>query len=229
MVSSALQESFEAHIFEPEQGMYSHHCLEDGSKLQAVEADVKGVARVIPETEMPWIRFADGRVVRSELIFQLGSQSHQQLKQTHFRMALEAVAKTNYDAGKGRMKVPENLTVEQITGACVNSGLYKDDDLTVEVLSPDKSTVIGVYPAGILAVGMHRQIPGIVASVHPQSAIPEDYLPTTTTDGGIKNGLSGIMCLKANGLEECIRELHNEVPKALDTEITSLLSCIERR
>jgi hypothetical protein len=229
IVSSALQESYEAHIFEPEHGMYSHHCMEDGSKLQAVEADVKGVARVIPETEMPWIRFADGKTVRAELIFQMGSTSHMQLRQTHFRMALEAVAKTNFDAGKGRMKVPENLTVEQITSACVNSGLYKDDELTVEVLSPDQSTVLGLYPAGVLAVGMHRQIPSIVASVHPQSAIPEDYLPTTTADGGIKNGLAGVMCMKANGLDECIKELHSEIPKALDVEITALLGCIERR
>jgi len=229
MVSSALQESYEAHIFEPEHGMYSHHCLEDGSKLQAVEADVKGVARVIPETDMPWIRFADGRTIRAELVFQMGSTSHMQLRQTHFRMALEAVAKTNYDAGKGRMKVPEGLTPEQITSACVNSGLYRDNDLTVEVLSPDQSTVLGIYPAGVLAVGMHRQIPSIVASVHPQSAIPEDYLPSTTADGGIKNGLAGVMCMRANGLDNCIKELHSEIPKALDAEITALLTCIERR
>jgi hypothetical protein len=229
MVSSALQESFEAHIFEPESGMYSHHCLEDGSKLQAVEGDVKGVSRILPEAEMPWLRFADGSTVRAELIFQMGSTSHMQLRQTHFRMALGAVAKTNHDAGKGRMKVPADLTSEQITEVCCKSGLYSDAGLTVEVLSPDQSTVLGRYPAGVLAVGMHRQIPSIVASVHPQSAIPEDYVPSTTADGGIKNGLSGVMCMKANGLEECIKELHSEIPKALDTEITVLLSCIERR
>lgn len=229
MVSSALQESFEAHLFEPEAGMYAHHLLADGSKLQAVEADVKGVARIIAETEMPWLRFADGTVIRAELIFQLGSQSHQQLRQTHFRLALEAVAETNFDAGKGRMRVPDNLTPEMITSACVNSGLYKDDSLTVEILSPDQSTVLGIYPAGVLAVGLHRQISSIVASVHAQSDIPEDYLPTTTADGGIKNGLAGVMCMKAYGLEECIKELHSEVPKALDAEITALLTCIERR
>jgi hypothetical protein len=229
IVSSALQESFEARIFEPEHGMYSHHFLEDGSKLQAVEADVKGVARIIPETEMPWLRFADGTTIRAELIFQMGSTSHMQLRQTHFRMALEAVAKTNFDAGKGKMRVPVDLTPEQITSACVNSGLYKDADLTVEVLCPNRTSVIGVYPVGVLAVGMHRQIPSIVSSIHTQSTTPEDYLPTTTADGGIKNGLAGVMCMKANGLDECIMELHSEVPKALDTEICALLSCIERR
>ncbi len=229
MVSKVLQQSFEAHIFEPEHGMYSHHCLEDGSKLQAVEADVKGVARIMPEADMPWLRFADGRTIRAELIFQMGSTSHMQLRQTHLRMALEAVAMTNYDAGKGKMRVPGDLTIEQITSACVNSGLYKDDDLTVEILSADKATVLGTYPAGVLAVGMHRQIPSIVASLHSQSDIPEDYLPTTTADGGIKNGLAGIMCMKSQNLDKCIAELHSEVPKALDTEITALLTCIERR
>jgi hypothetical protein len=229
MVSSALQESFEAHVFEPAEGMYSHHFLEDGSKLQAVEADVKGVARIIPESGMPWIRFADGRTVRAELIFQMGSQSHQQLRQTHFRMSLEAVAKTNNDTGKGRMRVPEGLTHEMITSACIKSELYSDDSLTVEVLSPDQGTVLGNYPAGVLAVGMHRQVPSIVSSVHSQSNVPEDYIPSTTANGGIKNGLAGVMCMKAFGLDACIKELHSEIPKALDAEITSLLSCIERR
>jgi len=229
MVSSALQESFEAHIFEPEHGMHAHYFLEDGSKLQAVEADVKGVTRIIPEVEMPWLRFADGRTIRAELIFQMGSTSHMQLRQTHFRMALEAVAKTNYDTTQKRMKVPENLTIEQITSACISSGLYRDDNLTVDVLSPDQTTVLGTYPAGVLAVGMHRQIPSIVASVHPQSDIPEVYIPTSTADGGVKNGLAGVMCMKANGLDECIKELHSEIPKALDAEISALLTCIERR
>lgn len=228
-VSDALADTFQAKIFKPQLGEYEIHPLEDGMKFQAIEADVKGVGKLKPAATMPWIRLANGQMIRAEVVFQMGSTSHGQLRQTHFRMALEAVARTIFLSTGKRMRVAEGLTPEAICKACVNSGLYADDSLTVEVLAEDKKTVLGRYPAGVLALGMHTQIPSINTSVHGQELFDEEAYGTSTASAGVVSGMMGAMTMRAYELNNCLATLHNTIPPALMAEIGALLECVERR
>jgi|GEM_PF-2433542 len=228
-VSDSLSDTFQAKVYQPQTGDYKVYPLEDGQKFQGIEVDVKGVGKLTPADSMPWIRLANGQLIRAEVVFQLGSKSHQQLRQTHYRLALEAVARVNFlNTGK-RMKVSADLNPEQIAKVCVESGLYASDDLTVEILSPDKSTVIGRYPAGVIALGMHTQIPSINASVHSQELYDEEAYATSTSSGGVVSGMMGAITMRAHGLTNCLQTLHSDLPPALAAEIAALLRCVERR
>jgi len=228
-VSDSLSDTFQAKIYQPQTGEYKVYPLEDGMKFQASESDVKGVGKLTRADNMPWIRLSNGQLIRAEIVFQMGSQSHQQLRQTHFRMCLEAVARINFVKTGKRMKVPADLTPQQIAKVCIESGLYDDDDLTVHILSPDKSTIIGKFPAGVIALGMQTQIPSISASVHSQELYDEEAYATTTSSGGVVSGMMGAMTMRAHGLTNCLKTLHSDVPPALAAEIAALLQCVERR
>jgi len=227
-VSDSLSDTFQAKVFQPQTGEYKIYPLEDGMKFQAIESDIKGVGKLTPADNMPWIKFANGQLIRAEVVFQMGSESHQQLRQTHFRMCLEGVARLNFVKTGKRMKVPADLTPEQITKVCIESGLYANDDLTLEILSPDKSTVLGKFPAGVIALGMHTQIPSINASVHSQELFDEEAYATTTSSGGVVSGMMGAMTMRAHGLTNCLQTLHSDVPPSLAAEIAALLQCVER-
>jgi hypothetical protein len=142
---------------------------------------------------------------------------------------MEAVARINFLKIGERMRVPDGLTPEKITNVCIESGLYDSDDLTVEILSPDKSTIIGRYPAGVIALGMHTQIPSVNTSVHSQELYDEDAYATSTSSGGVVSGMMGAMTMRAYGLTNCLQTLHSDVPPALAAEIGALLRCVERR
>jgi hypothetical protein len=228
-VSDSLSDTFQAKVYQPQTGEYQVYPLEDGMKFQAIESDIKGVGKLTPADKMPWIRLANGQMIRVEVVFQMGSKSHQQLRQTHFRMCLEVVARVNFLKTGKRMKVPADLTPEQITKVCIESNLYDDSDLTVDILSPDKSKIIGRYPAGVIALGMHTQIPSINASVHSQELFDEEAYATTTSSGGVVSGMMGAMTMRAHGITNCLKTLHSDVPPALAAEIAALLQCVERR
>jgi hypothetical protein len=228
-VSESLSDTFQAKIYQPQTGEYKVYPLQEGMKYQAIEADAKGIGKLIPADNMPWIKLANGQLIRTEVVFQMGSKSHQQLRQTHFRLALEAVARINFLKTGKRMKVPAALTPEQITKVCIESNLFANDDLTLEILSPDKSTVIGKFPAGVLALGMHTQIASINASVHSQELFDEEAYATTTSSGGVVSGMMGATTMRAHGLTNCLKTLHSDVPPALAAEIAALLKCVERR
>ncbi len=229
LVSDSLSDTFQAKVYQPQTGDYKVYPLQDGQKLQGIEVDIKGVGKLTPTDNMPWIRLANGQMIRSEIVFQMGSKSHQQLRQTHFRMCLEAVARVKFLKTGERMRVPADLNTEQIAKVCVESGLYDSDDLTVEILSPDKSKIIGRYPAGVIALGMHTQIPVINASVHSQELYDEEVYATSTSSGGVVSGMMGAMTMRAYGLTNCLQTLHSDVPPALASEIAALLRCVERR
>jgi hypothetical protein len=98
--------------------------------------------------------------------------------------------------------------------------------MTAQILRPD-GEVIGDYPAGMAAIGVHRQFPSVMASVHSQETIT-DFVPTTTATGGVVSGLAGSLCMLAEGLEKCFEELHFHVNPELDAEIQALKTCVVR-
>lgn len=206
-------------------GSYMFYPLEDGSKVQG-RLDLKGVARVIPEENMPWIRYADGTKVRADVVMNLDSKGHEMLRHTHGTLALTAAAHRLRETSGGRMRVPRNVTVERIARVAQLSGLYDSDDMVTDILSPNGEP-IGRYLAGRAAIGVHRQIPSVVASVHSRETIT-DHFPTSTSDGGVISGLAGSLCMLAEGLERCFEELHFSINPELDAEILALRSCIVR-
>ena len=207
-------------------GSYEYHPLADGSKIQG-RLDAKGAVRVIPEESMPWIRYADGTKVRAEVVMSLDSVSHEMLRHSHCTLALTAAAHRMKETTGGRMRVPTDVAVERITRVARLSGLFDSEDMTAEVLRPD-GELIGSYPAGMAAIGVHRQFPSILASVHRREEIT-DLFPTSTASGGVVSGLAGCLCMMAEGLGKCCQELHFQINPELDAEIKALRSCVTRR
>lgn len=228
-VSDALSEQLNPLVYDAATKSYVRYELQNGQKLQAVEADVKGVGIVTPADKMVWVKMADGQMIRAEVQYQLGSKKHQLLRMTHFRMALGMVARQQFLKTGERMPVAPNLTEAEVCDICVKSGLYADESLLVEVYAADKVTLLGKFPAGILAMGMHRQVPSICTSVHAQELYAEKHYATSTSDGGVVSGLMVAISMMAHDLGTCLRELHWKVPVALAKEVGAYLRCIELR
>lgn len=206
-------------------GSYEYYPLEDGSKIQG-RLDIKGAVRVIPEDRMPFIRYADGTTVRADVVMSLDSRGHEMLRHSHCTLVLTAAANRLRETSGGRMRVPKNVSIERVARVAQLSGLYDSDEMVADILSPD-SVLIGRYPAGMAAVGVHRQIPSIMASAHARETIT-DRCPTSTSDGGVVNGLAGSLCMLAEGMEKCFEELHFTVNPELDAEIQVLRNCVVR-
>lgn len=204
---------------------YEFYPLENGSKIQG-RLDLKGVVRIIPEENMPWILYADGTKVRADILMPLDSKGHEMLTHSHCTLALTAAASKLKVTTGGRMRVPRDVTIERIAKVAQRSGLYDSDDMLADVLRPS-GELIGRYPAGMAAVGVHQQFPSVMASVHPRQRIT-DFHPTSMSDGGVVSGLAGSLCMLAEGLDKCFEEIHSTVNPALDAEIQALRSCIVR-
>lgn len=199
----------------------------DGTKIQA-RVDVKGVTRQIPEEKLPWIRFADGSMVRAQVVISMCSKSHEMLRHTHCTLALTAAAKRMVETTGHTMSVPAGVTAERVARVAQISGLYSDADMLVEVLHPETMELIGMFPGGYCAFGVHRQIPEIVASIHQQRDT-RSFFPTSIADGGVVSGIAGDFCMLAEGLVKCQGELHGVINKALNAEIRALASGIIRK
>lgn len=204
---------------------YEYHPLEDGSKIQG-RLDLKGVVRIIPEANMPLIRYVDGTTVRAEIVMNLDSKSHEMLRHSHCTLALTAAADRLKVTTGGRMRVPRNVSVERIAGVVKRSGLYDSDEMVTEILKPD-GELIGRFPAGMAAIGVHQQFPSVMASVHSREDIV-DFFPGSISEGGVVSGLAGALCMLSEGLVKCFEEIHSTINPELDAEIQSLRSCIIR-
>jgi hypothetical protein len=230
LLSDALSEVFKIKIFQPSTGQYKTYKLEDAQKFQTSDGtDLKGVGCLTPADDMPWLQLSNGQLIRADVVFSMESKSHRLLRMTHFGMVLAAVARMAFLKTGTRMKVPADLTAEDICTMGIESRLYDDDNLTVTVLSPDKSTVLGKFPAGLLHLGMHKQVPSVVSSVHPIELYEDNSYATTTETGGVVAGLMGALTMWAEGLFQCCRVLHGNPPPARAVEIAAMIQSLEYR
>ncbi|MHB1455379.1 MAG: hypothetical protein ACYC0V_00530 [Armatimonadota bacterium] len=205
-------------------GEYEIHTLQSGDKIQAF-LDLKGVVVVVPDSKMPLIKFADGTWVRAELCFDMESKSHCMLLHSHLTLALTAAAYKHAQTTGEKMSVEPGSSVDEITRLAIKSELYADDSLLAEIQRPNGDT-IEMAPAGRVAVGAHRQIASIYGSVHSREPRPDDCNPTTFRGAGFAWGLSGIYCLKAQGLDILIDEIFTKINYCLQREFNTLTGCV---
>mgnify|MGYP005848191533 CR=1 FL=1 len=225
-------------------GSYEYFEAADGSKIQA-RCDLKGVVKIVPDSEMPTITFADGTAVTAEVVMDLNSTGHEMLRHTHMTQVLTTVAR-KYKATYGKaMKVPftSNTSYEEIhrrvKKLAVDTGLYGSDllatvtgDFVTRVTRSNASEAhlrCGTRNtvAGYMAIGVHRQIPGIVSSLHPRSNKISKHAPRTIEAGGAVAGLPYVFAAHANECRYLAAEVLSNVHPETEMQFNQLCRCIE--
>lgn len=224
MISRSAADKLKIKVPISASGEHEVHVLQSGDKIQGF-LDLKGVVVVVPEAQMPLIRFTDGTWVRSELCFDMESKSHGMLLHSHLTLALTAMAYKQVQTTGEKMIVEPGITVDKITRLVIKSEMYADDRLLAEIQSPS-GELIEMAPAGRVAVGAHRQIASRYGSVHSREKKPENSNPTTFRGAGFAWGLSGIYCLKAKGLNILVDEIFDKINPCLEREFNTLIGCV---
>lgn len=213
-------------------GSYDYFKFETGCKMQSF-IDAKGVGA---ETKLPIAEFADGTRVQVEVAFGMTSASHEMLRHTHGTLALTAAAWRMHETTGYQMSVPANVSMERIAKVAQASGLYDDDTLTARLINPEtgeyitysdeSGTTYDRFPVGRASFGVHRQIPEVISSSHSRDEEMKDYMPTSTSDGGVVSGIAGAFCLAAEGMQNCLDEIHTDVNPALAEKIDALANSL---
>ena len=203
-----------------------YHNPSDGMKLQS-EADLfKGVVVILPDAFMPTIHYADGSIVRADIVCDMSASTkkHKSLEFAHLTLVLNRIA-----AVKGNLEVDLDNppSKEWIIKTAQECGSYKNDNLTAEVYSSDKKPkCLGVFPVGVIRVGRHRQHAetngGLVGKLPAKSMRSRNTLKT----GGKRVGFVDTMVQLANGFVETARELRT-VDESTKIYINELCSMVE--
>jgi hypothetical protein len=211
-----------------------------GMKLQSEADAFKGVANILPDNAMPWVKWSDGSIQQADVVFDITSaKKHGSLKLIGLTLALNKIAKD-----LGGMVVNHNAPLKEsdIVNVAQEYG-YSDDTLTCEILESNawhrdvslktelgtryegpKAKALGRFPAGYLRVGRHRQDPDVVGGIVGQIGKRLSD-PNRMKASGRRIGYIDTCVMNAEGMVSCAEETR-QTPDKVVKELEELRGMI---
>ena len=98
--------------------------------------------------------------------------------------------------------------------------------ISADVFDSTGQVSYGLYPAGVIRVGRHRQDPSVVSAAKGHHADKSWIESSSVRSGGCVNGLPDTMCMLAAGINECARELRSDIPSSVMLKLELLRNAI---
>jgi hypothetical protein len=184
-----------------------------GAKLQTDADLAKGVCNIFENERMPFIKRADGTMVRADLVVDMAksTKKHGSLRFAHLTMALYAIGQAK---GGITVKVSEPWSDEKIVATGKRLGIYDDESLTCEMWNDTQTHVLGKFPAGVIRIGRHRQDPDIQGGVVGELGKKELTARNVLKESGVRDGFIDTNVQMAFGFIESAKELRRVTPSA---------------